>query len=115
MAVVFVLKMFTVNPVKFDPLNVGAEAVQVLRAAAAEIAVTRIDTLSAVGVPADVFTLKPVTFALLTTFAVTGSIVAAPLAMFPAVIMPVIAAVLRASNVPVTLLAPRSVMRVGSI
>jgi mannose/fructose/N-acetylgalactosamine-specific phosphotransferase system component IID len=84
-AVVFVLKMFAVKPVKFDPLNVGAEAVQLLRAAAAEIAVTRIDTLSAVGEAADVFTLKPVTFTLLTTFAVTGSIVAVPLAMFPAV------------------------------
>jgi mannose/fructose/N-acetylgalactosamine-specific phosphotransferase system component IID len=80
--------MFAVKPVKFDPLNVGAEAVQLLRAAAAEIAVTRIDTLSAVGVPADVFTLKPVTFTLLTTFAVTGSTVAVPLAMFAAVKMP---------------------------
>jgi hypothetical protein len=43
-AVVLVLKMFAVKPVRFDPLNVGDEAVQLLRAAAEEIAVTRIDT-----------------------------------------------------------------------
>jgi hypothetical protein len=80
--------MFAVKPVKFDPLNVGAEAVQLLRAAAAEIAVTRIDTSLCVAVPADVFTLKPVTFTLLTAFAVTGSTVTTPLAMFAAVNIP---------------------------
>jgi hypothetical protein len=102
-AVVFVLKMFTVNPVRFEPLNVGAEAVQVLRAAAAEIAVTRIDTSVCVAVAADVFTLKPVTFTLLTTFAVTGSTVTTPLAMFAAV------NILSTSILPSTLTLPLAV------
>ena len=91
MVVVLVLKQFTVNPVRFAPEKVSAEADVVLSASAPLLAVTRIDTSFCVAVTADVFTVNPVTATPVVEFA-TGVMVTMPLAMFDAVIKPVTAA-----------------------
>jgi hypothetical protein len=85
--VVFVLKMLTVNPVRFDPENVGDEYEEDLNGSAALIAVTRTDAFADVAVPAEVLTVSPVTATPVVAFA-TGVMSTDPLEMFDAEIIP---------------------------
>lgn len=88
MVVVLVLKMFTVNPVRFDPENVNPEKDEDLNASDELFAETTTDTSLAVAVPADVFTVSPVTATPVVELA-TGVMETPPLAMFGAENIPV--------------------------
>ena len=88
MPVVLVLKMFTVNPVRFDPENVSPENDEDLKESAALLAVTTTDTSFPVAVPADVLTVNPVTATPVVELA-TGVMETPPLAIFGAENTPV--------------------------
>ena len=88
MAVVLVLKMFTVKPVRFAPLTVGDEYDEVLNASACVRAVTTTEKLSIdVGLTDD-FTVSPVTATPVVEFA-TGVMVTMPLEILDPEIIPV--------------------------